>query len=617
MKRLLVFFVFLFTLLFTYGVIAQKMGKLDKGSSVNFPEKIQKAVLDPLPEGTYTIGTSGYFPTIDSAFKKLSIDGIAGAVILELIDNQYTAPTGQFGFFLNGPIPGAGPNSRVTIKPAANKNVTVEGNSEGVMYFLNTSYVTIDGVGLTGATTLTIHALYNPQYQWNDCTDFIYNSDHNVVQYLTFISEDYIFGGGISFYNPQTGSNASPDSNLIQNNFIKRAIGAILIHANEPNVRAIGNIIRSNIVGSETDSLFAYGIQVGYAQNTIVENNTVQNIKLTLNAEPGEHWGINSFFGLGDIIRNNVVHNIKSNQGYLTMGIMLSGWTNGDIGSNNQVYNNMVYDIQSTSTASDSRVTGIHIWYQSNPKIYYNSVYLSGTGTNKYGSAAFYITAGCTNVDLRNNILVNTRNESPYFASAIFDYTASNLISDYNDLYSNNYLVRIGNSNYITLTDWQATGQDSNSYTELPNFISSTDLHIDETIPTYLESRGTSIAGIDTDFDNDLRNTSTPDIGADEFDGIVDVEDKQTLPTEYALEQNYPNPFNPSTSIQYAVSSRQFISLKVYDVLGNEIETLVNEEKPVGTYEIIWNASNVPSGVYFYQLKAGEYTNTKKMVLLK
>lgn len=86
---------------------------------------------------------------------------------------------------------------------------------------------------------------------------------------------------------------------------------------------------------------------------------------------------------------------------------------------------------------------------------------------------------------------------------------------------------------------------------------------------------------------------------------------------EYSLSQNYPNPFNPITSIQYAVSSRQFVSLKVFDVLGNEIETLVNEEKPVGTYELNWNAANLPSGVYFYQLQAGEFVNTKKMILLK
>ena len=87
--------------------------------------------------------------------------------------------------------------------------------------------------------------------------------------------------------------------------------------------------------------------------------------------------------------------------------------------------------------------------------------------------------------------------------------------------------------------------------------------------------------------------------------------------SSYKLDQNYPNPFNPSTSIQYSISSRQFVSLKVYDVLGNEVATLINEEKPAGSYKVDWNASGLPSGIYFYQLKADSYIETKKMVLLR
>jgi len=85
----------------------------------------------------------------------------------------------------------------------------------------------------------------------------------------------------------------------------------------------------------------------------------------------------------------------------------------------------------------------------------------------------------------------------------------------------------------------------------------------------------------------------------------------------YYLIQNYPNPFNPTTTIKYDIPERSFTTLKIYDVLGNEIETLVNEEKPVGTYEITWLAESLPSGVYFYQLNAGDFIETKKMVLMK
>jgi len=284
------------------------------------------------------------------------------------------------------------------------------------------------------------------------------------------------------------------------------------------------------------------------------------------------------------------------------------------------VYNNMIYDIQSTSTWPDSRVAGIQIWQQNNPNIFYNSVYLSGTGANHQGSAAFYIHHSCSNVTLKNNILVNTRVDSPYCASAIYDHTASNLTSDNNILYyapnQNNSLVRIGSTRYNTLVDWQATANDLQSYIEMPHFIEPF-LHIDDTIATYIESRGIPIPGIYMDFDGQTRNTLTPDIGADELDGVVGVEDEISLPTEFSLEQNYPNPFNPSTKINYSVPQTSNVVIKVYDILGSEIETLVNEEKPTGTYELTWYAENLPSGVYFYRLKAGEFLGTKKMILLR
>ena len=87
--------------------------------------------------------------------------------------------------------------------------------------------------------------------------------------------------------------------------------------------------------------------------------------------------------------------------------------------------------------------------------------------------------------------------------------------------------------------------------------------------------------------------------------------------SEFTLEQNYPNPFNPSTSISYSISEIEFVTLKVYDVLGNEITTLVDEEKPIGIYDVIFDATRLPSGVYFYRLQAGDFVETKKMVLMK
>jgi len=112
--------------------------------------------------------------------------------------------------------------------------------------------------------------------------------------------------------------------------------------------------------------------------------------------------------------------------------------------------------------------------------------------------------------------------------------------------------------------------------------------------------------------------------------------DDNEIPTVYTLEQNYPNPFNPTTRIKYTIPALptgqagflplldkeragvRFVSLKVYDVIGNEVATLVNEEKPGGEYEVVWNASNVSSGIYFYRLAIpGIYSKTMKMIFLK
>jgi hypothetical protein len=95
------------------------------------------------------------------------------------------------------------------------------------------------------------------------------------------------------------------------------------------------------------------------------------------------------------------------------------------------------------------------------------------------------------------------------------------------------------------------------------------------------------------------------------------VEELAVVPNQFELAQNYPNPFNPSTSIQFTVGAKQLVTLKVYDILGNEVATLVNEEKASGSYEVNFRASNLSSGVYLYKLQAGSFIETKKMLLMK
>ena len=110
---------------------------------------------------------------------------------------------------------------------------------------------------------------------------------------------------------------------------------------------------------------------------------------------------------------------------------------------------------------------------------------------------------------------------------------------------------------------------------------------------------------------------SIPGLKTEIISNIVSVNETPNIPNTITLYQNYPNPFNPSTTIKYQIPNAGLVTLKVYDLLGNEVATLVNKEKPVGTYEIGFSASGLSSGIYFYKLQSGNFTETKKMILIK
>jgi hypothetical protein len=171
----------------------------------------------------------------------------------------------------------------------------------------------------------------------------------------------------------------------------------------------------------------------------------------------------------------------------------------------------------------------------------------------------------------------------------------------------------------------------------------NSDLHLQDSSPCIgagidsKEINGTWFYCPPNDFEGNTRPNpkgSLPDLGAYESTQPIAVgieNEKNKIPREFTLQQNYPNPFNPSTTIKYSIqaslnpsSTRSpldkggtLVKLKIYDILGREVVTLVNENKQPGEYEVKWYASNCPSGAYFYQLKAGEFIQTKKMLLIK
>lgn len=134
--------------------------------------------------------------------------------------------------------------------------------------------------------------------------------------------------------------------------------------------------------------------------------------------------------------------------------------------------------------------------------------------------------------------------------------------------------------------------------------------------------------GINSDGTDDIRDLSVSGNHLDTYGDpvlvqsggfvITGVENSEVhIPEQFSLSQNYPNPFNPSTTIQYSVPKESNVTLKVFDILGKEVATLVNEEKNVGVYTVNFNASQLKSGIYFYTLQVGSFIETKKMILIK
>ncbi|MCW8850282.1 MAG: lamin tail domain-containing protein, partial [Melioribacteraceae bacterium] len=146
--------------------------------------------------------------------------------------------------------------------------------------------------------------------------------------------------------------------------------------------------------------------------------------------------------------------------------------------------------------------------------------------------------------------------------------------------------------------------------------------------PIEADGSGSTLELINPELDNSINSNWKSSVGFGTPGGINSTfiteikEQNVKMPQSYSLSQNYPNPFNPTTVIKYSIPEKengevQLISLKIFDLLGREIKVLVNEIQTPGNYEIGFNAADLTSGIYFYQLTAGDYKATKKMILLK
>jgi hypothetical protein len=295
------------------------------------------------------------------------------------------------------------------------------------------------------------------------------------------------------------------------------------------------------------------------------------------------------------------------------------------------VYNNFISDFSYSGDASTagSEITGIAVDAPDQTvNVSFNTIYMNQTAVNPTAGIRVYDDVGLS-ANLKNNIVVNAVDHDSAYAIHYSPITNSTLkSSDYNDLCVTGAKASVALYNGVkqkTLANWQAaSGQDAHSITINPanpfgaagQLTSATDLHW-VSAPSSAFA-GTPLPGYTTDIDGETRSATAPYMGADEAGPLTGVgQDTPTAPLAFSLAQNYPNPFNPGTVISYALAEAGMTTLRVYDVLGREVVTLVQERQPAGRYTVRFDGSGLSSGLYFFRLTSGERIETRRMQLLK
>jgi hypothetical protein len=181
-------------------------------------------------------------------------------------------------------------------------------------------------------------------------------------------------------------------------------------------------------------------------------------------------------------------------------------------------------------------------------------------------------------------------------------------------------------SDYQVLLQWQTSTETNNQGFEIQRKIIQYDNKGEWELLGFTVGKGTTTEPQFYSFNDDVSSLNATSFvyrlkqvdydGSFEYSNEVTVENS-TFPERYSLSQNFPNPFNPSTTIEFTLPKKEFVTITIYDVLGNEVTTLVNEEFNAGSYKIEFNASTLTSGVYIYKITSGSFTQTRKMTLMK
>lgn len=471
----------------------------------------------------FTEGIEGVYTSLAAAIADLNLRGVSGNVRFLLTDTLYST-TGTYNILVSSDDK-PGLNKSVTIKPNTGITTTITSNSTTPVFIIYEKYVTIDGSNTVGGTTRNM-TISNTGTATTSGVAFVQPSTNitfkNIIGFANASATSY----GIIFNNVLNG--------LVDNCEIRKVTTGIGLQTSCDSI-----VIKNNLIGSSitTEKVQNVGISVLSSTNYTITNNIISGLtRPSTGSTAGmviglQSGGINPINGL---VTNNIITSIRHTgagaNAYAAFGMRLSSPSTT---SNILVANNMISDILGDGDAGVIyNPHGIYIEQGGGYNIYYNSINLFGninySGTTAASAGAITVNpATSVNIDLRNNIFSNAQTFTStigrtYAIYSVSPNTAFNLINhnDYVSLGVSAGFGFLGTTAIADLTAWQtASLQDANSISEIAPFVDSTNLHIPNGSLTRLEGTATPIAGITIDIDGQTRNTTKPDIGADEFAG--------------------------------------------------------------------------------------------------
>jgi len=408
-------------------------------------------------------------------------------------------------------------------------------------------------------------------------------------------------------------SNLKINNNTLYNCRLGYSEG-IAVNGNVDGFEVIGNLVHDitnigiDLIGHEGTCSNPANDQ---ARNGLIKINLIYNC-ISAYATSG---GLYVDGGKNIIIENNTSYH----NGY---GVEVGCENVGKTTDNITVRNNMFYDNQVCAIALGGFDYPAGSGKVINSKVRNNTCYKNDLLNG--GTGELYLSYSENSV-VENNIFYLSIQNSLVYANL----TQPSLQFNYNVFFSDNIPTNMtanwnGNSysSYSSFTS--GTGTNANSQVANPQFvngnITAPNFHIASTSPAKEAGNPAFVAALnEVDMDGENRISGIVDCGTDEYYATVGIHQSisSDKPSAYSVEQNYPNPFNPSTKIKFQVPSTNFVTLKVYDLLGREMSTLLNEEMKPGTYEMTFYATGLASGVYLYRLQAGEFIDTRKLVIMR